>query len=87
MTALVLRWRKPDPALILQWRGPDATVTAAYQANPLAPIATIIGPPGTSGDAGDAFQIVNRFSELTTSQARTEARQNLELQYIDAGTF
>jgi|GEM_PF-3276470 hypothetical protein len=33
------------------------------------------------------FGIANRFSELDTAQAKTEARQNLELQSIDCGEF
>lgn len=44
------------------------------------------GPPGSAGD-GTYFQVSNRFSELDDSQKKTEARQNLELQYIDCGTF
>lgn len=52
MTAMVLRWRKPDPLLVLQWRGPDDSVSATAQANPDAPIATIIGPPGSGASAG-----------------------------------
>lgn len=46
------------------------------------------GPPGAGGTPlENVFQVTNRFSELTTSQARVEARQSLELQYIDGGEF
>lgn len=45
------------------------------------------GPPGVSINPVDYFQTVNSFSELDTEQKKIEARQNLELQYIDCGTF
>lgn len=45
------------------------------------------GPPGTSVNPSDYFQTVNNFSELDTEQKKIAARQNLELQYIDCGTF
>ena len=45
------------------------------------------GAPGTSILPSDYFQTANRFSELDTDQKKIEARQNLELQYIDCGTF
>jgi hypothetical protein len=45
------------------------------------------GPPGASINPTDYFQTANRFSELDTQEKKVEARQNLELQYIDCGTF
>lgn len=45
------------------------------------------GPPGTSVNPDDYFQTMNKFSELNTPDKKAEARQNLELQYIDCGTF
>lgn len=45
------------------------------------------GPPGISINPADYFQTVNNFSELDTEQKKITARQNLELQYIDCGTF
>lgn len=48
------------------------------------------GPPGIQGPPGpigDAFQIMNKFSELDTEQKKADARTNLELQNIDCGTF
>ncbi len=45
------------------------------------------GPPGVNSATGDFFQVANRFSELTTEQAKAEARANLDLQTIDGGTF
>jgi hypothetical protein len=45
------------------------------------------GPPGPSINPADYFQTANRFSELDTQEKKVEARQNLELQYIDCGTF
>ena len=45
------------------------------------------GPPGPSVNPADYFQTANNFSELDTEQKKIAARQNLELQYIDCGTF
>ena len=50
-------------------------------------ISAAQGPPGTSINSSDYFQTANRFNELDTEQKKIEARQNLELQYIDCGTF
>lgn len=44
------------------------------------------GPPGDIFTAG-GLAIMNRLSEFDTAQARSEARQNLGIEYIDAGTF
>lgn len=41
---------------------------------------------GTATPDG-VFLIVNRLSELTTENAKSEARANLGLQVIDGGTF
>jgi hypothetical protein len=46
MTAIVLRWRQPDPPVVTRWAGPDATVTALAASDPPQPIAAVIGPPG-----------------------------------------
>jgi hypothetical protein len=46
------------------------------------------GPPGAGVvEASDFLHVSARLGEFTTSQARIEARQNLELQYIDGGEF
>lgn len=50
MSAIILRWRKPDDRIIARWRGPDARVLAAAELSPPRPIASVIGPPGPSGD-------------------------------------
>lgn len=44
------------------------------------------GPPG-SGNTDDYFQTALRFAELDTPEKKADARTNLELQYIDCGTF
>ena len=45
------------------------------------------GPPGTGINVDDFFQVANNFSELDTAEKKVAARENLELQYIDCGTF
>lgn len=54
MTALVLRWRQPDPPVVTQWRGVDAAMLASVARDPLIAIAAVIGPPGLAGPAGVA---------------------------------
>ncbi len=44
-------------------------------------------PAGLKSNDGDYFNIANLFSELNNSTKKTQARQNLELQYIDCGEF
>lgn len=47
-------------------------------------------PAGLKGDSvnpDDYFQTINLFSELNDQTKKTQARQNLELQYIDCGEF
>jgi hypothetical protein len=47
-------------------------------------------PAGLKGDSvnpADYFQTTNLFSELDDQTKKTQARQNLELQYIDCGEF
>jgi hypothetical protein len=47
-------------------------------------------PAGLKGDSvnpADYFQTTNLFSELDNQTKKTQARQNLELQYIDCGEF
>ena len=39
------------------------------------------------GTITNAFLIPNKFSELSTEEAKAEARTNLGLQIIDLGTF
>jgi hypothetical protein len=41
----------------------------------------------TDGSLAGALLIANRLSELDTPEAKVAARQNLELQDIDGGTF
>lgn len=45
------------------------------------------GPAGESANVDNLFQIINNFSELNTAEKKAAARENLELQYIDCGTF
>lgn len=49
------------------------------------------GPQGVQGPVGDAdgaFTVTNRFSEIAADEAaKAQARANLDLQYIDGGTF
>ena len=42
---------------------------------------------GLKSNDGDYFNTANLFSELNNSTKKTQARQNLELQYIDCGEF
>jgi hypothetical protein len=44
-------------------------------------------PAGLKSNDGDYFNTANLFSELDNSTKKTQARQNLELQYIDCGEF
>jgi hypothetical protein len=44
-------------------------------------------PAGLKSNDGDYFNTANLFSELNNSIKKTQARQNLELQYIDCGEF
>ena len=53
MTALILRWRKPDPTVVTRWAGPSCPVFAAAAAVPPQPIAAVIGPPGPQGPPGE----------------------------------
>ncbi|CAN7657702.1 hypothetical protein LJR232_004970 [Aquipseudomonas alcaligenes] len=77
-----------NPAAVVMAQ-PVVIVTEPRRA-PAAVVAT--GPQGPagapgSGQPGDYFQVINRFGELDTEQAKAEARANLDLQYIDGGTF
>jgi len=50
----------------------------------------IQGPKGDPGDvagAADFLRAINRLSEFDTPEAKAAARANLDLQYIDGGTF
>lgn len=49
---IALTWRQPDPPIITRWRGPDGSLAPSALAVPLRPIATLIGPPGTTGNSG-----------------------------------
>lgn len=44
-------------------------------------------PAGLKSNDGDYFNIANLFSELNNQAKKTQARQNLELQFIDCGEF
>ena len=44
-------------------------------------------PAGLKSNDGDYFNTATLFSELNNSTKKTQARQNLELQYIDCGEF
>lgn len=44
-------------------------------------------PAGLKSNDGDYFNTANLFSELDNQTKKTQARQNLELQYIDCGEF
>ena len=44
-------------------------------------------PAGLKSNDGDYFNTANLFSELDSQTKKTQARQNLELQYIDCGEF
>ena len=44
-------------------------------------------PAGLKSNDGDYFNTANLFSELNNQTKKTQARQNLELQYIDCGEF
>ena len=45
------------------------------------------GPAGQAPDPSQFFQTALKFAELDTQQKKVDARTNLELQYIDCGTF
>lgn len=44
-------------------------------------------PAGLKSNDGDYFNTANLFSELNNQTKKTQARQNLELQFIDCGEF
>jgi len=44
-------------------------------------------PAGLKSNDGDYFNTANLFSELDNQTKKTQAPQNLELQYIDCGEF
>ena len=44
-------------------------------------------PAGLKSNDGDYFNTANLFSELDNQTKKTQARQNLELQYINCGEF
>lgn len=54
---MLLQWRKPPPIVVARWRGPDGVLAPAVAASPIAPVPTIIGPPGVQGPAGPAGPI------------------------------
>lgn len=64
-------------------------VTVLIEQTPPAEIIVIAeqGPAGAGANPADYFQTANNFSELDTSEKKIAARENLELQYIDCGTF
>jgi hypothetical protein len=44
-------------------------------------------PAGLKSNDGNYFNTANLFSELNNQTKKTQARQNLELQFIDCGEF
>ena len=66
---------------------PDFVVVEQLQLNVVS--VGMQGPPGAPGSAveGSFLQVTNRLSEFNTPEAKAAARANLELQYIDGGTF
>ncbi len=65
----------------------EAVAVVSPESDERVSVISEVGPPGPAGDAGGAFLVAGRFSELDTPQAKTEARENLELQAIDCGVF
>lgn len=53
---LVLRWRVPPRQVATRWRGPAGLATA-IEREPLAPIAAVVGPPGTGGAGSTPVRI------------------------------
>ena len=74
---------------------PDVTVeiggsTVEVSVNPVEMVVQVEGVPGPAGgnvNPNDYFQTALKFAELDTPQKKVDARTNLELQYIDCGTF
>ena len=52
-------------------------------------ISTVIGLQGAAAiiPEGTYLEVAQRLGEFDTAQKKAEARANLELQYIDGGTF
>lgn len=66
----------------------DAVVSPAAAATvQVLGAAGIRGPKGDPVNPSDYFQTALKFAELDTPQKKADARTNLELQYIDCGTF
>lgn len=57
------------------------------EVNPVTKNVVQALPAGLKSNDGDYFNTTNLFSELNNSTKKTQARQNLELQYIDCGEF
>ena len=57
------------------------------EVNPVTKNVVQALPAGLKSNDGDYFNTANLFSELDNSTKKTQARQNLELQYIDCGEF
>ncbi|MEG4315348.1 hypothetical protein U8L64_10095 [Pseudomonas sp. FIP_A4] len=76
-----------DPEVLVIEAGAEYAVGLEPDAETVVVMAGEQGPPGVNSATGDFFQVANRFSELTTEQAKAEARANLDLQTIDGGTF
>lgn len=74
------------PDVTVEISGTDTTVNVSV----VEAAVNVTGVPGPAGGAinpSDYFQTALRFSELDTAQKKADARTNLELQYIDCGTF
>jgi hypothetical protein len=55
---ILLQWRKPAPRVQTAWRGPEPGLPSAAPAIGSAPLAAIIGPPGTAGPAPRTGRVV-----------------------------
>lgn len=83
-TSLLVPAAPPIGALVSATESTTVLASAGpAQTAILTPVAAIV--PASNGSA--AFLIANRFSELDTQDAKTQARQNLDLQSIDCGVF
>lgn len=62
MTALVLRWRQPDPPVVTRWAGPDGRVQQIAANDPPQPLAAVVGPPGPVGPVGPVGGMATRIA-------------------------
>lgn len=75
------------PDVVVEIAGVDVAVNVST----VEAVVRVEGVPGPAGigsvNPSDYFQTALKFSELDTPQKKADARTNLELQYIDCGTF